>query len=174
MLNANLGGQAIAANLFPVTPAFNGQHSSIIEDNVKAEFLHLNDMRNHLVHAANYANRRLHYRVEVINGNAFGGNFRPAHIGNTVFRCTKEYTNNNVTALGGTGVDHNLSHDQMDIQVPPPPDTTLNERLDTLNWGPQNAPTYQLGVHPGGGAALNVRTVLDGGGVTVPNMFIHI
>ncbi|TAM21818.1 MAG: DUF4157 domain-containing protein [Rhodanobacter sp.] len=172
LLNANLGGQAIPANLFPVTPAFNSQHSSIIEDNVKAEFLDLNAKRNNPFHAANYVNRRLHYRVEVING--YAGKFKPTDIGGTVFRCTKEYTDNNVTALGGTGADHNLSHDQLDIQVPPPPDTTLNERLDTLNWGPDNAPTYQLGIHPGGGAAPNVRTVLDGGGFTVPNMFINI
>jgi hypothetical protein len=172
LLNANLGGQAIPSNLFPVTPAFNGQHSSIIEDNVKYELLDLNRKRADPVHAANYANRRLHYNVQVINAHI--GNFRPAHVGATIFRCRKEYTQNNVTPLGGTGADHALNHDQLDIQVPPPPDVTLNEQLGALGWGPDNAPTYQLGVHPGGMAPPNRRTVLDGGGLTVPNMFIDI
>jgi len=169
LLNANLGGQAISSNLFPVTPSFNSQHSSIIEDNVKAELLDLNAKRANPFTAAAYANRRLHYRVEVMNPH-LGGPFRPAHIGATTFRCLKEYTNNNVTPLGGTGADHTLNHGQIDIQVPAPPDVTLNERLSTLNWAPDNAPTYTLGPV----AAPNVHTVLDGAGHAVPNMFIRV
>ena len=117
-------------------------------------------------------NRRLHYRVELINNHAFGGcQFRPIHVDDTIFRCMNGYTRNNPTVLGWVSANHNPNHDQMDISVPLPPDTTLNERLATLNWGHDNAPSYTLGGHPGGGVAI--RTALDGAGHVVPNMFIH-
>jgi hypothetical protein len=84
------------------------------------------------------------------------------------------FTDNNNGPGQGTGVDNNLNHYQIDINVPAPPDVSLNERLNTLRWGPDQMPTYQLGVNPGGAAAINLRTVLDAAGNTVPNMFIYI
>ncbi len=173
LLNANLGGQAIPQNLFPVTPAFNGQHSSVIEDSVKAELLNLNALQNNPVTRPNYINRRLHYSVEAINPNIVAP-FRPLHIRDTVFRCTKEYTQNNIGPGLGTGIDHTLNHDQLDLNVPAPADLSLNSQLENIGWAPAAAPTYYLGVHPGVGYAPNVRNVRDGiGGPIVPNVLIN-
>lgn len=175
LLNANLGGQAISQNLFPVTPLFNGMHSALIEDNIKAELLELHRLQTDPATAAANINRRLHYSVEVINP-SIAAPFRPGHIEDTIFRSTKEYTNNNNGPGLGTGVDNTKNNEVIDIKLTGAHDGTLNTALSNLGWGPDATPTYRVGVYPGVGP-LNVRTVLDGpapGGATVPNMFINL
>ncbi len=46
LLNANLGGKAISANLFPITAVMNRAHSSRIEEHVKAMVVDLHQKRN--------------------------------------------------------------------------------------------------------------------------------
>lgn len=169
LLNANLGGQAIPQNLFPVTPAFNGQHSSIFEDHVKAHLMNLNSLKIDPAQAANNIHRRLHYRVRVQNPNM--ANFHVGDIHNTVFNCEMNFTKNNATPHGGTGVDNNYPNVNMPIQVPAPPDNpALNAQLDNLGWGPDNNPSYQLGPL----IAPNVHQVVDAANVAVPNMTIRV
>lgn len=161
LLNANLGGQAIEQNLFPVTPAFNHQHSSIIEDNVKAHFLDLKHKKDN--HVFGYANRRLHYCVEVVNPHRAA--FKPSNIGDTQFVCTVNYT-----AMNGNGQDLNLPHEHLAIQVPQPV-SSLNEQLSNAGWGADNLPSYQVGLQfPN----TNTYQVLDANGHVVPGMTIEI
>ncbi len=167
LLNANLGGQAITENLFPISPEMNRNHSSQVEDAVKASFLHLNTQKANAVGGWN--NRRLFYRVQVQHPNF--NDIRPATIANTSLVCTAYYTDNlNPNGNGGVAQDVNLPYINTTVRAP----YNLNQELNNIGFGPDNAPTYTVGVHPGGGAAINTRTVLDGAGNTVPNMFINI
>ena len=145
LLNANLGGQATAWNLFPVTPKFNVMHSSTVEEQVKFHLLNLDRLQKDPATQANFLNRRLHYRIDVSNFlNPSFDKFKPRELEGTVFRCVMEYTHNNNGPGLGTGADHTLSHFSVPVKMPAP-SNNFNEALSTLGWGPDDDPSHELG-----------------------------
>lgn len=139
LLNANLGGQAIPQNLFPITSEMNRLHSTSIEDFVKLSFITLgNDKQNNPLLNSN---RRLYYRVQVYNPHLNA--ITPTTIRNTSFHVESFITdNNNPNGQGGITRDANMNHNVAIINTPN--NMSLNDELANMGFGPDPTPTYTL------------------------------
>lgn len=166
LLNANLGGQAIDENLFPITPEMNRAHSVQIEQQMKAMFLELYGIS----HMPGSQNRRLCYRVQVDHPNF--NDIRPATIGNTSFIIEAFITRNtNPHGNGGETRDPNANHIQLRLHTP----ADLNQQLAGIGFAPDAGPTHQIGAivgHQAGGGVI--RRINDGGGHPVPGITVAI
>lgn len=162
LLNANLGGQAIPENLFPITADMNRAHSSQVEEQVKSQFIRLN--REQVNGIPGWAGRRLHYQVQAIHP----APLTRANLRSVAFRCNAAITQaDGVTTDAALGALVNY-----DVTVP----NNLNDQIAAIdpNWVPDANPTHQLGHWPGLPHAVNVRTVNDAFNVPIPGMTITI
>lgn len=136
LLNANLGGQAISENLFPITSEMNRAHSTQVEDALKAQFLRINNNRANLL---GWNNRRLYYHLTVNHA----ANISPVTLRNTSFNVTAYITDNNNPALHG-GVNRDPAEggiNNLQINTPGP---SLNDQLAAIGFTPDAAPSYTL------------------------------
>lgn len=144
LLNANLGGQAIQENLFPVTPAFNHAHSAQVEEPVKGMFLDLFKLGGGKTSFKNdEAKRRLFYSVEAKNPNI--GALKPKHLVDTEFDCHAYITEKGTTY--GSGVNKDASIKPLDDTIKISANLSgksANDALADAGWAPENHPTYRL------------------------------